>query len=33
MGKENRICYTCGKSYHYCFSCPDDPRQIGRAHV
>lgn len=26
MGKDNRICYTCGKAYHYCFSCPDDPR-------
>lgn len=26
MKKDNRICYTCGKAYHYCFSCPDDPR-------
>ena len=26
MGKNNRTCYTCGKKYSYCFSCPDDPR-------
>lgn len=26
MGKTNRTCYTCGKEYYYCFSCPDDAR-------
>lgn len=22
----NRKCYTCGKEYHYCYSCPDELR-------
>lgn len=26
MSQNNRACYTCGKLYSYCFSCPDDPR-------
>lgn len=24
--ENNRKCYTCGKEYYYCFSCPDELR-------
>ncbi len=24
----NRKCYTCGKEYQYCYSCPDENRPV-----